>query len=402
MGGRIEQAGWPVIVAPWLSSHLDAGGGRFERNSARAALLDRVRSARTEAANLRAAVPWDLALLDPFLLWAYPMLAAVGPCAALSTKPLLTPDPLVPPWSSNLVPSDGIIGRAQTQAVWVQARLGYLGYRARCQLDEWLKGWSHRSLANLCCKLSGHDRADWACRPVPIDMRYRSAGELILHAREFDLPRRAPLEPGVAYLGPCLSARPLVAPVRTRSADLPKLVCSLGTEMPEAQALSRYRAVVAAMNHLPDAQLVLSAGSPALAARLAEDAQRLGPRVRIAPWVDLRAELAGAAVAILHGGANSAKEAIMARCPIVPLPARADQPGIAARIVFHGLGRMPAAIEPVAIAGTVAGMLQDPGLVISLDRMATCFEGYDVDQTASRIIEQLALQRARSGPRSNS
>jgi zeaxanthin glucosyltransferase len=163
--------------------------------------------------------------------------------------------------------------------------------------------------------------------------------------------------------------------------------------MPAQAALARYQAVIAAMQHLPAARLVISAGSVERAEQLAIWAQPFGTHVRIEPWIDLSQHLHGAAAAILHGGANSAKEAIAARCPVLLLPARADQPGIAARCVFHGLGRTVAQIEPVAIAQALSTMFTDQAMAAQLDRMAQCFERYATDQTASRIIERLVQDR---------
>jgi zeaxanthin glucosyltransferase len=386
---RMAAAGWPSLIAPWLASSLAPPG--IQPTAAKIAA--RLTEVPAQARQLYRDFAWDLALIDPFLLWAYPYLCQLGACAAVSTKPLLTPDPLVPPWTSGLVPQDAALSRARIQLCWLQTRLGYVRYRLQCHLDQWRHGVSHRTLAAEACKQAGHDPGDWSCRPIPIDMRYRSAGELILHAREFDLPRRRPLEPGVAYLGPCLDTGVTQSGRVPRDHAVPLIVCSLGTEMPAQAALKRYRAVIAAMEHLPAARLVISAGSVERAEQLGIWAQPFGTQVRIEPWIDLGQDLRRAAAAILHGGANSAKEAIAARCPILLLPARADQPGIAARCVFHGLGKTVTEIEPIAIARALSTMLTDQTMATQLDRMALCFERYATEQTASRVIERLVQER---------
>lgn len=386
---RMAAAGWPSLIAPWLATTIAPQG----KQATPAKIEARLAAVPAQAGRLFREFAWDLALIDPFLLWAYPYLCQLGACAALSTKPLLTPDPLVPPWTSGLVPDDTALSIVRIQLSWLRARLGYVRYRLQCQFDEWRRGISHRTLAAEACKQSGHDPGDWSCRPVPIDMRYRSAGELILHAREFDLPRRHPLEPGVAYLGPCLDVGAVQSGQVQRDYAAPLIVCSLGTEMPAQQALARYRAVIAAVQHLPAARLVISAGSVERAEQLAVWAQPFGTQVRIEPWIDLGQHLSRAAAAILHGGANSAKEAIAARCPLLLLPARADQPGIAARCVFHGLGRTVSQIEPMIIAQTLSSMIADQTMAAQLDRMAQCFERYATEQTASQVIERLVQDR---------
>ncbi len=386
---RMAQAGWPSLVAPWLASSAAPPG----LVPTAAMVATRLAAAPADAARLFQDFAWDLALIDPFLLWAYPFLCRLGTCVALSTKPLLTPDPLVPPWTSGIVPDQTPLSRARTELSWLNARLGYGCYRVQCVMNEWRHGVSHRSLATQARKQTGHDPADWSCRPIPIDMRFHSAGELIAHAREFDLPRRHPLAPGVAYLGPCLGPGAAAPRSAQRDRSTPLIVCSLGTEMPAQQALSRYGAVIAAMRHLPAAQLVISTGNVAHAEQLTAQARPFGARVRIVPWLDLRQNLYQASAAILHGGANSAKETIAARCPAVLLPARADQPGIAARFVYHGLGKTVAKIEPSRIAAAITAMFSDQHMARQLDRMASCFERYETEQTASQIIERLVHQR---------
>src|SRR5580658_8714154 len=48
--------------------------------------------------------------------------------------------------------------------------------------------------------------------------------------------------------------------------------------------------------------------------------------------------LKGAALCITHAGLNTALEALTQGVPMVALPIGYDQPGVAARIVYHGVG----------------------------------------------------------------
>ena len=57
--------------------------------------------------------------------------------------------------------------------------------------------------------------------------------------------------------------------------------------------------------------------------------------VRTAPQIDL---LKRAALCITHAGLNTALEALAQGVPMVAIPVGFDQPGVAARIAYHGVG----------------------------------------------------------------
>jgi zeaxanthin glucosyltransferase len=57
--------------------------------------------------------------------------------------------------------------------------------------------------------------------------------------------------------------------------------------------------------------------------------------VRAAPQIDL---LKRAALCITHAGLNTALEALAQGVPMVAIPVGFDQPGVAARIAYHGVG----------------------------------------------------------------
>jgi zeaxanthin glucosyltransferase len=57
--------------------------------------------------------------------------------------------------------------------------------------------------------------------------------------------------------------------------------------------------------------------------------------VPIAPQIEL---LKRAALCITHAGLNTALEALAQGVPMVAIPIGYDQPGVAARIAYHGVG----------------------------------------------------------------
>lgn len=95
-----------------------------------------------------------------------------------------------------------------------------------------------------------------------------------------------------------------------------------------------YNAILAAAASLPFTQLVLSIGDNV-------NAEALSPipadaiMVRKAPQIAL---LKRAALCITHAGINTVLESLAQGVPMVALPITYDQPGIAVRIAFHGVG----------------------------------------------------------------
>jgi zeaxanthin glucosyltransferase len=95
-----------------------------------------------------------------------------------------------------------------------------------------------------------------------------------------------------------------------------------------------YRSILEAVGKLPATQLVLSVGN-----NIRVD--DLGPIpsnaivVPRSPQIDL---LKHAALCITHAGVNTALEALAQGVPMVAIPIGFDQPGVAARIAYHGVG----------------------------------------------------------------
>jgi zeaxanthin glucosyltransferase len=112
----------------------------------------------------------------------------------------------------------------------------------------------------------------------------------------------------------------------------PLIYASLGTLVNGLDHV--YRAIVDAATALPEVQLVLFVGQS-----IDPDELRPSPPdaiiVRTAPQLEL---LKGAALCITHAGLNTALESLAQGVPMVALPIGYDQPGVAARIKYHGVG----------------------------------------------------------------
>jgi MGT family glycosyltransferase len=97
-----------------------------------------------------------------------------------------------------------------------------------------------------------------------------------------------------------------------------------------------YRTILDAVRYLSGIQVVLSVGRNV-------DLDDLGPIppntlvLSSAPQIEL---LKRATVCITHAGLNTTLEALAQGVPMVAIPIGYDQPGVAARIAYHGVGEV--------------------------------------------------------------
>ena len=112
--------------------------------------------------------------------------------------------------------------------------------------------------------------------------------------------------------------------------------CSLGTlETIDFQAAIVFlRKVIEVHKNLPDVFLIISAGT------LGQKLKASNSTLRVYEWVPQKELLPHCDLMITHGGLNSIKECVLAEVPMLvyPLNLKIDQPGNAARVVYHGLG----------------------------------------------------------------
>jgi zeaxanthin glucosyltransferase len=150
---------------------------------------------------------------------------------------------------------------------------------------------------------------------------------------EFDFPIKN-LPPQFHYAGPLhddVGREPFPFPWEKLTGK-PLIYASLGTLL---NGLSHpYGKILEAVSEFPKVQVVLSVGKNF-------NPDNLGPIptntivVQTAPQIELlkRAELC-----ITHAGLNTTLEALAQGVPMVAIPIGYDQPGVAARIAYHGVG----------------------------------------------------------------
>jgi zeaxanthin glucosyltransferase len=95
-----------------------------------------------------------------------------------------------------------------------------------------------------------------------------------------------------------------------------------------------YGAILEAVSQFPEMEVVLSVGKNVKPGDLGSIPSNTIV-VPIAPQIEL---LKRAALCITHAGLNTTLEALAEGVPIVAIPVGYDQPGVAARIAYHGVG----------------------------------------------------------------
>jgi zeaxanthin glucosyltransferase len=344
----------------------------------------------------------SLMLFDPFVLfYALPFLRCGVRVASLNSFLLLDHDPLVPPWTSSLVPRPDWAGRLQVAAAWGACWARYLRYRLGTALESLVTGYSPRRLGDQVVGLMGGSigRA-WHMRPVWYDFRLRGVPELILSAREFDLPRARPLRPAVRFLGPCVDLERSEPRFDWRQVDLSgrQLVyCALGTVRLQRDGadVSFLERMVAAFAGDPRHALVVSTSSPEMTSRLG----RRYPNVHVFDEVPQLQVLGRASLMITPGGSNSVRECLQLRVPMLVYPRHNDQPGNAARVVHHGLGLAgdPRRDSSELIRRRSSAVIEDPRVRANLVRMGATIDRYLRDEVHVRAIEDLLASPCHPG-----
>ena len=151
--------------------------------------------------------------------------------------------------------------------------------------------------------------------------------------KEFDFPG-IPWPPQFHYAGPLHNdegREPIPFPWEKLTGQ-PLIYASLGTLLNGLEDI--YRAILQAIKAIPDTQLVVSVGNNINLDDLGEIPSN-AIVVHSAPQIEL---LKRASLCITHAGLNTALESLAEGVPMVAIPVGFDQPGVAARIAYHGVG----------------------------------------------------------------
>jgi zeaxanthin glucosyltransferase len=178
------------------------------------------------------------------------------------------------------------------------------------------------------------------------------------------------------------------------AADRPLLYASLGTYFYLGREGNRelLQRLLDALGGRPEWQLVLAAGDERMAAELRPPADTV-----VVPRAPQLALLERARLMIGHGGIGGIGESLFLGVPMVLFPLGFDQPGNAARVVYHGVGLAgDRRASPAAILRRVETVLGDPAFAARADGMGREIreeaEAGKRDEAIERLISSLARQ----------
>jgi zeaxanthin glucosyltransferase len=202
-----------------------------------------------------------------------------------------------------------------------------------------------------------------------------------------DFPRRQ-LPPHFHAVGPLRAISTRSAP-RTETQKRPLVFASLGTL--QGHRYSLFRTIAHACQRL-DTRLVIAHCGGLNAAQAASLA--VPGTVEVTDFADQPAMLHQAQAVITHGGLNTVMDAVTSATPMLTIPLAFDQPGVAARVAYRGIGRRASRF---ASSGTLAthldALLRDESYRQRLVLMQTQLHQAGGVRRAADIVEQALCAR---------
>ena len=192
--------------------------------------------------------------------------------------------------------------------------------------------------------------------------------------------------PEFHYAGPLADAeaRAAVPFAWDRLDGRPLVYASMGTLLNGSVAVQR--AILDAAERLEDHQVVFSVGGNV-------DLNGLGaipPNVVAVPTAPQLELLKRAVLCITHAGLNTVLEALGEGVPMVAIPVGYDQPGVAARIAYHGVGEFVAVQELTAdaLSARIRTVLDHERYREAAGRFRDALARIDGPERAADIIER--------------
>lgn len=172
--------------------------------------------------------------------------------------------------------------------------------------------------------------------------------------KEFDFPRQA-LPAHFHAVGPLRPPGPAGKAEWPLADSRPRVFASLGTL--QGHRFRLFVAITQACRQVGAQLLVAHCGG--LTRAQAETLRHQGAE-GVTDFADQAALLHQAQAVITHGGMNTVCDAIMSLTPILALPIAFDQPGVAARVVWSGIGRRVSRYSSAAtLAANLSVLLSD-------------------------------------------
>ncbi len=397
-----------ALHAHWASS-MPLFKRLFTRREAASQLLDGLCESfgwvRTEG--------YSLVLLYP-TLWHFALVFQRLGVPYLATDACLgrARNPEIPPLFSELAPARDGSPLERLACAWAWLRFRYFGsfnHRYRGVMpaqkgglaDAWLAA-RHFWLAltepvrlPVYYRLL-HDARKAGIRIVWGDYGHRLSGpELVLGPQALDFYRQRP-DPERVYAGTCVDGERAEEAFDWRGLDgRPAVYCTIGSHgghWNQANIQKLLGSVALAFKAHPEWQLILQVPGKAAADRLGS----LPENVLAAAWFPQWQAMQRASLVICHGGFGTLREALFYGLPVIVYPLGVDQPGNAARVVFHHLGLAGDVhkVTPGEIADKVSAILNDPTYRQAAVQMGQALRAGNDCERAIAFLETYLRDRA--------
>lgn len=292
-----------------------------------------------------------------------------------------------PPFNCSFVPRERFAEICWIRFLWIRRLLikSYKQYQSSIH-SKGVKDTRHHRLAQICGiprHCLDHKRV-WNYRITTIP-------EYFLYPQELDFKRT--FMRNQFFLGPMLDLDR--KDVEFNWGLLPPsskiIYCSLGTlaGVYQPQIVDFYLKLVKIFATLPGLSLILSVGADFKNTCKHIKSKNIlilehVPQLQVLEQVDLM---------INHGGINTVKECIYFGVPMLvyPLCKDNDQPGTAARVMYHHLGAIGSLSDGmITIKKSIFKILEDPSYKESVEKMRSIFHTYDeFDASDVPLMNQL-------------
>jgi len=330
----------------------------------------------------------DLLLLDSNLYsYSVPFLKKNIPIINLSTTLANFYSPVRPPVFSGLFPPGNLLSSLPVRSAWTKIFLDQhlRELREKIALRIGFGAGKARTTATMVRSLGGVlKRCEYGLR--------LTGPEIVLGPNGIDFPGfdKQPLR---YCAGACVDGSRKEDDFDYSCLDeqKPLIYCSVGAashRYPHAGNL--YRALFGAMRQLPDYELVLQIGGQDYPK---EDGQ-IPSNVKLFKRTPQLSLLKKAVLLITHGGFSSVREGIFYGVPMLVFPGWHDQPGNAARVVYHGLGERGSmkTVSAVSLLTMIKRVLHDNAIRSSIRDMQKQIRQEDGLGNSMKLIEQLIPQ----------
>ncbi|KPL91448.1 glycosyltransferase [Herpetosiphon geysericola] len=211
--------------------------------------------------------------------------------------------------------------------------------------------------------------------------------EIVLCPQTFDFPRPS-LEQGIFYCEASIDLDRQEAAFDWSQIDpsKPLIFCTLGSQSHIYKSSRRFfQTVIDTLREHPEWQLVMALGSKFQA----QEFQNVPANVQLLQWASVEQILPRASVMITHGGVGTVKECLYFNLPMLVFPGNRDQPGYAARVVYHGLGLMGtmAKVSAESLATMLSDVIQNPSFKQRVTEMGTEFRALEAAMPALELIQ---------------